>query len=262
MAERHEAVVVTGAAQGMGAAHARALAARGWHVYAADIENTDKTVQGILAQGGSASAHPLDVASSASWQRLAADIEATQKPLVGLVNNAGVSYRHGIQDTDDRHWARVIDINLAGPFYGMRALAPLIRASGSGSIVNISSIAGQLGYHGAAYGASKWGLRGLTKSAAAEYAPWNIRVNSIHPGLVETAMVSHANAFMSACLESVPAARPGKPEEVSAAVVFLMSPESAYFNGSELTVDGGLLAAGTYWRVSHEAQKRSNGDDL
>ena len=260
MTDKKKVVLITGAARGMGASHARVLAHQGWHVCVADIKGMDETVSAIAAAGGSASAHLLDVTDSSAWARLADEIRHSLGGLSGLVNNAGVSYRYGIQDTDDATWDRVVGINLAGPFYGMRAMAPLMRDSGGGSIVNISSVAGQIGYHGAAYGASKWGLRGLTKSAAAEYAPWNIRVNSVHPGLIDTPMVSNAEAFTGSCVKSTPMARAGTPEEVSAAVAFLISSESSYFTGSELTADGGLTAAGTYWRINHEAVNHSHGD--
>lgn len=262
MADHKGAVLITGGAQGMGESHAKALAKAGWHVCVADIKDIDATVRAIRDAGGSASGHLLDVTDSAAWSNLADCIQDECGPLVGLVNNAGISYRHGISETDDLNWDRVLRVNLTGTFYGMRAMAPLMREHGGGSIINISSISGQLGYHGAAYGASKWGVRGLTKGAAAEYAPWGIRVNSIHPGLIDTAMVSQATAFVESSLKSIPLARAGQPSEVSAAVVFLMSPASSYMSGSELTVDGGLIAAGTYWRINHEAAENSAGGDL
>ena len=262
MAEHKGAVIVTGGAQGMGQSHAHALAQAGWHVCVADVKDTADTVAAIIENGGAASGHVLDVTDSKSWEALADDIRNNLGPLVGLVNNAGVSYRQGIDATDDAAWERVMAVNLTGPFYGMRTMAPLMRDSGGGSIVNISSISGQLGYHGAAYGASKWGLRGLTKTAAAEYAPWDIRANSIHPGLIETAMVNSATAFVTSSLQSIPLARAGQPSEVSAAVAFLISEASSYMSGSELTVDGALVAAGTYWRINQEAAEISQGGDL
>jgi len=262
MADPKGVVIITGGAQGMGQSHAQALAQAGWHVCVADVKDTEATVAAIRDSGGSASGHVLDVTDSKSWEALADDIRNNLGPLVGLVNNAGVSYRQGIGDTDDANWDRVMAVNLTGAFYGIRTMAPLMRESGGGSIVNISSISGQLGYHGAAYGASKWGLRGLTKSAAAEYAPWGIRANSIHPGLIETAMVNSATAFVASSLKSIPLARAGQPAEVSAAVVFLISDASSYMSGSELTVDGALVAAGTYWRINHEATELSQGGDL
>lgn len=262
MADRKGVVLVTGGAQGMGASHSEALAKAGWHVCVADVKDTQATVQAIRAEGGAASGHVLDVADSDSWAQLAATIKSELGALTGLVNNAGISFRHGINDTDDANWNKIVAVNLSGVFFGMRTMAPLMRDSGGGSIVNISSISGQLGYHGAAYGASKWGVRGLTKSAAGEYAPWGIRANSIHPGLIDTPMVSNADAFVASSLKSIPLSRAGTPTEISAAVVFLLSPESSYLNGSELTVDGGLIAAGTYWRIRHEAAEKSSGGDL
>lgn len=256
MASTNRVVLITGAARGMGLAHSIELAKRGWHVCIADIIATDEAVAAVKRAGGSASSHYLDVADSTSWSALKDEIAADYKALHGLVNNAGVSYRYGINQTDDESWNRVMAINLTGVFYGMRAMSGLIKDSGGGSIVNISSIAGQLGYHGAAYGASKWGVRGLTKSAAAEYSPWNIRVNSVHPGLIETPMVSGATEFVETSLKSIPQSRAGQPNEVSAAVAFLISDESSYINGTELTVDGGLVASGTYWQIKNATEEK------
>lgn len=262
MAEMKDAVLITGGSQGMGASHAHVLAKAGWHVYIADVINAAGVVVDITSAGGSASFHTLDVTNSQSWEMLAEELRHQRVSLRGLVNNAGVSHRYGIMATTDADWQRVLDINLSGPFYGMRSMAPLIRDSGGGSIVNISSTSGLIGYHAAAYTASKWGVRGLTKTAATEYAPWGIRVNSIHPGLIDTPMVGGADAFVSSSLESIPTGRAGNPEEVSAAVAFLLSPASSYMTSSELTVDGGLTGSGTYWRINREAAERSKGGDL
>ena len=246
----------------MGASHARVLARAGWHVCIADVRDGAEVVAEIQSAGDSASFDVLDVTDPAAWRGLAEQLRARHGGLGGLVNNAGVSFRHGIMDTGDDDWRRVLDVNLSAPFYGMRAMAPLIRDHGGGSIVNISSTSGLIGYHAAAYTASKWGLRGLTKTAAAEYAPWNIRANSIHPGLIDTPMVSGADAFVGASLDSRPSGRAGDPGEVSAAVRFLLSAESSYMTGSEVTVDGGLTSSGLYWRINDDAEQRSRGGDL
>ena len=258
MDEQKKIALVTGASQGMGATHAILLAKAGWRVCLADVKNSDDILLKIADEGGSATSFYLDVADSENWISLTAEIESNFGKLHGLVNNAGISYRSGIMETSDEDWRKIMEINLSGVFYGMRAVAPLMHKSGGGSIVNISSIAGQLGYHGAAYGASKWGVRGLTKSAAAEFAPWNIRVNSIQPGLIETPMVSDALPFITSSLKSIPLSRPGRPEEVSAAIVFLLSEEASYISGSELNVDGALIAGGTYWRVKNDIMEMMN----
>ncbi|MBE1531834.1 SDR family NAD(P)-dependent oxidoreductase [Actinomadura algeriensis] len=242
-------VLVTGAAAGMGAGHARALGARGVHVCAADVADAGPVVAEIRAAGGSASAHELDVTDADAWARVIAEIRAERGELGGLVNNAGISRRLEFMDTTEDVWDRVLRINLYGPFHGMRAAAPLMRDSGGGSIVNISSVSGQIGYFSPAYSASKWGLTGLSKSAAGNFAAWGIRVNSVHPGLVGTGLLDGADAFVASAVRSVPAGRMGRPEEITDAVLFLLSDRSTYLTGSEVTADGGLVSNGLYHRI-------------
>ena len=242
-------VLVTGAAGGMVAGHARALGARGVHVCAADVADAGPVVDEIRAAGGSASAHELDVTDADAWARVIADVRAERGELGGLVNNAGISRRLEFMDTTEDVWDRVLRINLYGPFHGMRAAAPLMRDSGGGSIVNISSISGQIGYFSPAYSASKWGLTGLSKSAAGNFAAWGVRVNSVHPGLVGTGLLDGADAFVESAVRSVPAGRMGRPEEITDTVLFLLSDRSTYLTGSEVTADGGLVSNGLYHRI-------------
>lgn len=247
-----DVVLITGAARGMGAGHVRALAARGVTVCVADVLDTGPVVAEIEAAGGRATGHQLDVRDAGAWARVVEEVRDAHGRLSGLVNNAGVSKRVRFMDTSDEDWLRILDINLNGPFYGIKAVAPLIRDSGGGSIVNISSISGQIGYFAPAYSASKWGLRGLSKSAAGELAGWGIRVNSVHPGLVETPLLAGADTFIAQAVASIPAGRMGKPAEVTDAVLFLLSDASTYMTGSELTIDGGLVSNGTYHRIITE----------
>ncbi|MEU1980352.1 SDR family NAD(P)-dependent oxidoreductase [Nocardia sp. NPDC019395] len=247
-------VLVTGAASGMGAAHARALGAVGTHVCLGDIADTSELAREIAAAGGSASAHTLDVADRGAWTRVIEEIRADRGELGGLVNNAGISRRLEFMDTPDDIWEKTLRVNLFGPFYGIQAAAPLMRDSGGGSIVNISSISGQIGYFSPAYSASKWGLTGLSKSAAGGLAKWGIRVNSVHPGLVGTALVSGSGAFVESSLRSIPMGRMGAVEEITDAVLHLLSDRSSYTTGSELTVDGGLVSNGLYHRITAETE--------
>lgn len=262
MDDTPQTVVITGGSRGMGASHAISLAEAGWDICIADITDGHEVCSHVNKAGYNAQFYELDVTNPSSWNELADTLREDKQRIYGLVNNAGISFRKGIMETGDDDWNRVIDVNLSGTFYGLRAIAPLIRDAGGGSIVNISSISGQLGYHAGAYAASKWGVRGLTKTAAVEFADWGIRVNSIHPGLIETPMVDGADAFVSSSVESIPASRAGSPKEVSHGVEFLMSSAASYMTASEITIDGGLTGGGTYWRINHEAAARSNGGDL
>lgn len=244
-----DVVLITGAAAGMGAAHARALALRGVHVCLGDVADAAPVAAEITEAGGSASAHVLDVTDPAAWERVVDEIRAARGELGGLVNNAGISRRLEFSGTTDEIWDRVLRVNLYGPFHGMKAVSGLMRDSGGGSIVNISSISGQIGYFSPAYSASKWGLTGLSKSAAGNFAEWGIRVNSVHPGLVDTGLLAGSDAFVESAVASIPAGRTGTPEEVTEAVLFLLSGRSAYMTGSEVTVDGGLVSNGLYHRI-------------
>lgn len=248
-------VLVTGAAGGLGRADCLALAAEGAHVWAADIDvaAAETLVPELTTAGGSGRAVHLDVADADSWRALADEVEAAG-PLHGLVNNAGVSLRAGIADTTVEQWRRVMDVNLSSVFYGLKALTPALARgaeAGGAAVVNVSSIAGMVGYFSATYGTSKWGVRGLSKVGALELAPHGVRVNSLHPGLTSTPLLHQApdTAFVDESVRSVPAGRLATPQEIARVVAFLLSDDATYITGEEVVVDGGLTSGGLYHRI-------------
>ncbi|SEB11553.1 glucose 1-dehydrogenase [Leifsonia sp. 21MFCrub1.1] len=230
--------LVTGGARGMGASHCRRLAREGARVVIADL--LDEEGQALAEELGSqATFVHLDVTKPAEWDRAVAHATSTFGSLDVLVNNAGIANGAPLHEFTDDMWASIIAINLSGVFYGMRAAVPALAASGRGSIVNISSvegIQGSPGLHG--YVAAKFGVRGLTKSAAAELAAAGIRVNSVHPGLIETPMTTGIDAKQL----QIPLGRAATPDEVSSLVLYLASDESSYSTGSEFIIDGGLTS--------------------
>lgn len=238
---RGRVVVVTGAAQGQGAAEVALLAQEGATVIACDLE-APPSAEGRDG-AGSIRAAALDVADPAAWAALADRIAHGFGRVDGLINNAGVTSRVRLPDVGLEEWNRVLAVNLTGPMLGITTLLPLM---GDGaSIVNVGSIAALTGHYTAAYTASKWGLRGLTHTAAMELGPRGIRVNAVHPGYIETPMTANAPAsFLRANLEVTPLGRAGGPEEVAELMVFLMSEESRFISGAEITIDGGQVAGG------------------
>ena len=234
--------LVSGGARGMGASHARAMAAEGARVVVADVLDDDgaATVKEI---GDAATFVHLDVTDEASWADAVAEAVDVFGPPSVLVNNAGIVKMGMITDMSKADFEQVLAVNLVGVWLGMRAVAPAMRSVG-GSIVNISSTAGLVGYPGiSGYVASKWGVRGITKAAALEFGQWGIRVNSIHPGAIDTPMVAAAHVTDSMwAAQAIP--RIGTPAEVSALVVFLGSDESSYCTGHEFVVDGGNVLGG------------------
>lgn len=236
-------IVVTGAAGGQGLAEAALLAASGAHVVATDIGTAAPALPVIPATSrGSVEYHQLDVSNEAHWRDLAESLDARGITVHGLVNNAGVTMRSRLGEVSLEDWNRTSSINLAGPMLGIQALEPLMDAGAS--IVNIGSAAALNGHHTVAYTASKWGLRGLTHAAATELGPRGIRVNIVHPGYIETPMMSSAPTTMiTAQLALTPLERIGQPEEVAAVVAFLLSDSASYVSGAEIPVDGAFTSS-------------------
>ena len=228
--------LITGGARGMGAAHARMLVAEGAKVVIGDI--LDEPGEALAAELGDAARYVhLDVTDADQWAAAVSTATEQFGLLNVLVNNAGISALGKIGEFDMAKWQKCIDVNLTGTFLGMQAVVASMREAGSGSIINISSIEGMRGatlLH--AYVASKWAVRGLTKSAAIDLGKDNIRVNTILPGFIRTPMTKYFPDDMM----TAPLGRPGQSDEVATFVVFLASDESSFATGSEFVVDGGL----------------------
>ena len=227
----------------MGAAEAELFVAAGAQVVITDV----------LDEVGAATAHRLgaacdfihhDVTSEDDWTRVVVQVVERHGRLDVLVNNAGIFRMGGLLETSLDAWESMISVNQTGVFLGMRTAAPAMRVNGSGSIINISSIAGM----GAAavahsYAATKWAVRGMSKSAAVEFAPFGVRVNSVHPGIIETDMLDEFGSELRDRLaEGIPLGRVAQPDEVGKVVMFLASDDSSYCSGHEFVVDGAMTS--------------------
>jgi 3alpha(or 20beta)-hydroxysteroid dehydrogenase len=240
--------LITGAAGGQGTAEAELFVREGAAIVLSDIDAAagERLAKRLTEQGGKALFRLQDVASEAGWQEIVQAALSAFGGLHILVNNAGTIARQGIIDTTLEAWNRTVAVNLTGALLGMKHCAPAIRDSGGGSIVNISSTAGLTAHDDAAYTATKWGLRGLTKTAVLQFSPWNIRVNSIHPGqIADTGFFrSGSEAFAHAARAAIPMHRQGTPQECAELVLFLASEEASFISGAEIAIDGGYIAAG------------------
>jgi cyclopentanol dehydrogenase len=238
--------LISGAARGMGECEARLFAREGAKVVLGDVleEQGRKAAAEINQQGGAATFVRLDVTVESDWQRAVETAEQTYGKFNVLVNNAGIVRMAPLDETSLEAWNEVINVNQTGVFLGMKHAVPAMRRAGGGSIINISSVAGLIGLPNIpAYQASKGAVRLLTKHAAIQYAKDKIRVNSIHPGRIETPMTANLTPERrQLALSLTPLGRDGKPEEVAYGVLYLASDESSFVTGSELVIDGGYTA--------------------
>jgi 3alpha(or 20beta)-hydroxysteroid dehydrogenase len=227
--------IVTGGAMGIGAAHCRALAAEGASVVLCDVADDQGTA--LAAEIGATYKH-LDVSNEAAWAEVVAETVASLGNIDILVNNAGIAALTPIATASTSDWDRVIAVNLTGTFFGMRAVAASMKEAGGGVIVNTSSVAGLVGTPGiSAYVASKWGVRGMTKSAAMDLGPDNIRVFSLHPGAIDTPMSPAGDRKPGGQI----IARWGQVDEVAKMMMFLVT-DATFSTGTEFVIDGGFTA--------------------
>jgi cyclopentanol dehydrogenase len=242
--------IVTGGARGMGASHVRVLAEHGATVLFGDLQDElgQSHADRLREEGLQALYQHLDVRSPDQWQAMAATCRDRFGRLDVLVNNAGIVDTLRAEDASEETWRRTIDTNQMSVFLALKYCIPLMRASGGGSVINVSSVYGLVGAEGyIAYTASKGAVTLMTKSAAVTYGPDNVRVNSVHPGVIRTPMLEEELAqlppgALEDFLAATPLRREGAAEEVSGCVLFLASDESSFVSGTELIVDGGLLA--------------------
>ncbi|MBL6690889.1 MAG: glucose 1-dehydrogenase [Pseudomonadales bacterium] len=254
----NKTAIVTGGGSGLGAASSELLAREGAAIVVTDVnaEAAEQTANVIRQRGGKAISLEHNVTEQGRWQEVVAATTSEFGDLDILVNNAGISGTGGgpMEDVAFEDWKRVMDINLDAVFIGCQEAIKAMKVSGGGSIINISSIMGIVGGAGAAYNASKGGVRLLTKSVAAYCGAngYNIRCNSIHPGYIWTPMVRNIVQFVEdlateddlrrMLIEKHPIGRLGIPEDIANGVLFLSSEESSFMTGSELVIDGGYTA--------------------
>lgn len=236
--------LVTGGARGQGAAEATLFASEGAAVVLTDVLDKEGN-ETAVAIGGSY-LHQ-DVTSEDEWRTIVQEVVGQHGKIDVLVNNAGIYMSGSLTEMPLEDYRRIIDVNQVGVFLGMKHVAPVMIDNGAGSIVNISSIAGLRGGRGSiAYGASKWAVRGMTKSAAQELGQHGIRVNSIHPGLIDTAMLQQVPGIDSGGLDAfnrrIPLGRVAEADEVAKLALFLASDESSYCSGAEFLIDGGMTS--------------------
>lgn len=240
-------VCVTGGARGLGAALSRRFAEAGAHVHLGDVRDAEgeELAAALRAAGWAATYHHLDVTEEAGWEALVGAVGARPEGLGVLVNNAGLIIRKPMARTTKAEWDRAMGVNVAGVFLGMKHCHALLARSAPAAIVNISSTAGLVAHGDPSYTASKWAVRGLTKSAALEMVGDGIRVNSVHPAMIATPLTEAAPAgHMEANRFAIPLGREASPDEIANIVLFLASEAASFMTGSEVAADGGLTTAG------------------
>jgi 3alpha(or 20beta)-hydroxysteroid dehydrogenase len=239
--------IITGAARGQGASHARAFVAEGAKVIIADVfTDAGEFLAAVL--GDNAIFVKLDVTDRDNWNNVIEEAEHKFGPVNVLINNAGIFRTAPIEEVTEEDYRLIISINQVGPFLGMKAVLPSMKKAGGGTIVNISSIGGLGGsLNGVAYVASKHAVRGMSKVAALEFAQHGIRVNTVYPGAINTPMIQQGSAtdqsVVEAMLATIPMHRVAEPDEVSKLVLFLASDESSYSTGADFVIDGGVTAS-------------------
>lgn len=236
--------LVTGSASGIGRLTAERLAAEGASVFVADMQDDkgQEVVQGIIDKGGKATFAHMDVSSEADWERVVAEVVSTYGGLNILVNNAGIGDNEPIEVTSKETYDRVIAITQTSVFLGHKACAEALKASGNGSVVDVSSMFGLVGGFGTspAYHAAKGAVRLLSKSTALNWAKQGVRVNSVHPGFVDTPIIGDTDRKMLA--DMTPMGRMAQPKELAALICFVASDDASFCTGSEFTADGGYTA--------------------
>lgn len=245
--------IVTGAGRGQGAVEAALLAEAGARVMLCDVlvDEGEAQAEALRTAGHEARFLKLDVTSEADWQAVIDAVRDWTGGLDILVNNAGIINRKTIADMSVDEWRKVLDVNATGAFAGLKAALPLMVETGGGSVINISSNSGFSGHYDPAYTASKWALRGLTRTAAMEYAEKGVRVNAICPGLIVTDL-NRNSPHLKPMIEMTPMGRSGEAEEVAQLVLFLASDASAFITGEDFVIDGGFTGGAAYRRVARE----------